>query len=109
MSENVIEITDSSFDTEVTQSDIPVLVDFWAEWCGPCRMIAPTIEELADEYKDKVKFGKIDTDKNRDVPVKFDIQAIPTIILFNKGQIAHKFVGLTSKDDFKTELDALVA
>ena len=109
MSENVIEITDSSFDTEVTQSDIPVLVDFWAEWCGPCRMIAPTIEELADEYKDKVKFGKIDTDKNREVPVKFDIQAIPTIILFNKGQIAHKFVGLTSKDDFKTELDALVA
>ena len=109
MSENVIEITDSSFDTEVTQSDIPVLVDFWAEWCGPCRMIAPTIEELADEYKDKVKFGKIDTDKNREVPVKFDIQAIPTIILFNKGEIAHKFVGLTSKDDFKTELDALVA
>ena len=109
MSENVIEITDSSFDTEVTQSDIPVLVDFWAEWCGPCRMIAPTIEELADEYKDKVKFGKIDTDKNREVPVKFDIQAIPTIILFNKGQIAHKFVGLTSKDDFKTELDALDA
>lgn len=109
MSENVIEITDSSFDTEVAQSDIPVLVDFWAEWCGPCRMIAPTIEELADEYKDKIKFGKIDTDKNRDVPVKFDIQAIPTIILFNKGEIAHKFVGLTSKDDFKTELDALVA
>jgi len=107
MSENVIEITDSSFENEVAQSDIPVLVDFWAEWCGPCRMIAPIIEELADEYKDKVKFGKIDTDKNRDVPVKFDIQAIPTIILFNKGQIAHKFVGLTSKDDFKTELDAL--
>ena len=107
MSENVIEITDSSFENEVAQSDIPVLVDFWAEWCGPCRLIAPTIEELADEYKDKVKFGKIDTDKNRDVPVKFDIQAIPTIILFNKGQIAHKFVGLTSKDDFKTELDAL--
>ena len=107
MSENVIEITDSSFENEVVQNDIPVLVDFWAEWCGPCRMIAPIIEELADEYKDTVKFGKIDTDKNRDVPVKFDIQAIPTIILFNKGQIAHKFVGLTSKDDFKTELDAL--
>ena len=107
MSENVIEITDSSFENEVAQSDIPVLVDFWAEWCGPCRLIAPTIEELADEYKDKVKFGKIDTDKNRDVPVKFDIQAIPTIILFNKGQIAHKFVGLTSKDDFKAELDTL--
>ena len=107
MSENVIEITDSSFENDVAQSDIPVLVDFWAEWCGPCRMIAPTIEELADEYKDKIKFGKIDTDKNRDVPVKFDIQAIPTIILFNKGEIAHKFVGLTSKDDFKEKLDAL--
>lgn len=100
-------VTDSSFEADVLNAEGPVLVDFWAEWCGPCRMIAPTIEELADEYKDKVKFGKIDTDKNRDVPVKFDIQAIPTIILFNKGQIAHKFVGLTSKDDFKAELDTL--
>ncbi|MEI8196960.1 MAG: thioredoxin [Phycisphaerae bacterium] len=108
-SANVLQLTDASFDKDVIQSDTPVLVDFWAEWCGPCRMLAPTIEELAEEYKGKVKVGKVDTDANRGTAGKFAISAIPTVILFNKGQIAQRFVGLKSKRDFKAALDALAA
>ena len=107
MAANVIEITDDNFETEVTNSSVPVLVDFWAEWCGPCRMIAPMIEELAGQYLGKVKVGKLDTDNNRDTSVKFGISAIPTIILFNGGQVAKKFVGMTSKKDLVAAMDEL--
>ncbi|MEO0586864.1 MAG: thioredoxin [Planctomycetota bacterium] len=108
-SDAVIELTDDNFETEVEKADQPVLVDFWAEWCMPCRMIAPTIEQLADEYAGKVKVGKVDTDANRDISVKYGISAIPTIILFKGGEVVHKFVGVTAKADFAGELDKAVA
>ncbi|HEX7009256.1 MAG TPA: thioredoxin, partial [Phycisphaeraceae bacterium] len=88
-------------------SDKPVLVDFWAEWCMPCRMLAPTIDELAKEYQGRVKVGKVDTDSNRDVSLNYNISAIPTVILFNQGQVVRKFVGVTPKQEFKAELDKL--
>ncbi len=106
-SENVFEFTDDNFDADVIKSEVPVLVDFWAEWCQPCHMIAPTIEELAGEYDGKLKVGKVDTDSNREVSIKYGISAIPTIILFQGGEVVKKFVGLTSKDQFQSAIDEL--
>jgi thioredoxin 1 len=106
MAENVHEFTDDNFDSEVLKSDTPVLVDFWAEWCMPCRMLAPTIEKIAKDYVGKVKVGKVDTDSNRDISIKYGISAIPTVILFKNGQVAQKFVGLRQEKDFKEVLDA---
>ncbi len=103
---NTKEFTDANFEAEVLKSDVPVLVDFWAEWCMPCRMIAPTIDELAEEYAGRAKVGKVDTDANRDTGFKYGISAIPTILLFKNGQVAQKFVGLTKKADFKAALDS---
>jgi len=106
-SENVKEFTDQNFETEVLGSDVPVLVDFWAEWCTPCRMLAPTIERIAKDYAGKVKVGKVDTDSNRDVSLKFGINAIPTVILFKAGQVAKTFVGIRQEKDFKEAIDAV--
>ena len=106
MAENVHEFTDQNFEDEVLKSDVPVLVDFWAEWCMPCRMLAPTIEKLANEYAGKVRVGKLDTDANRDVSIKYGISAIPTVILFKGGQVAQKFVGLRQERDFREALDS---
>ena len=108
MAGNVVEITDANFEEQVANSATPVLVDFWAEWCGPCRMLAPTIEELSEEYAGKVTVGKLNTDENRDVAVKYGISAIPTIILFNKGEVAQKLVGLSAKKDLKAAMDAVL-
>lgn len=107
-SQTVVEFTDSNFDSEVIKADVPVLVDFWAEWCQPCRMLAPTIDQLADQYEGKVKVGKLDTDNNRDVAVKFGISAIPTVILFKDGEVQKKFVGLTGKDQFEQAINDLL-
>jgi thioredoxin 1 len=104
--ENVKEFNDQNFETEVLKSATPVLVDFWAEWCMPCRMLAPTIDKIAKDYAGKVKVGKVDTDSNRDVSIKYGINAIPTVILFKNGQVAQKFVGLRQERDFKEALDA---
>jgi thioredoxin 1 len=104
-SENVVEFTDENFETEVLKSSQPVLVDFWAEWCMPCRMLAPTIDKLADSYAGKVKVGKLDTDSNREVAMKYGISAIPTVILFKDGEVAQKFVGLKQEREFKEALD----
>ncbi|MBT8486292.1 MAG: thioredoxin [Phycisphaerales bacterium] len=104
----VLEFTDDNFEAEVLQSDQPVLVDFWAEWCQPCRMLAPTIDEVAGTYQGKAKVGKVDTDSNREISMKYGISAIPTVILFQKGEVAKKFVGLTSKDQFAAAIDELV-
>ena len=106
-SENVREFTETNFDEEVIQSGQPVLVDFWAEWCMPCRMLGPTIEKLAKDYDGKVKVGKVDTDANREIALKYRIESIPTVILFKDGQPAQKFVGLRQEKDFRQALDAL--
>ena len=90
MSENVIELTDASFDETINSSDVPVLVDFWAPWCGPCKMLTPVLDEIAGEYGDKLKVCKVNTDEHREAAVEYAINAIPTIILFNEGQIAKK-------------------
>ncbi len=104
-SEHVKEFTDANFEQEVLKSEQPVLVDFWAEWCMPCRMLAPTIDKIATDYNGKVKVGKVDTDSNRDISVKYGISAIPTVILFKGGQVAQKFVGLRQERDFREALD----
>jgi len=108
MAGNTIELTDAAFDEMVHNTDVPVLVDFWAPWCGPCKMIAPIIEELAGEYGEKAKICKLNTDDARDSAVEFGINAIPTIILFKGGQIQKKWVGLTGKKDLKEAIDGLL-
>jgi thioredoxin 1 len=108
MAGNVIELTDATFDQTVHSSDVPVLVDFWAPWCGPCKMIAPLIKEIADEYADKAKICKLNTDDARDSAMEFGISAIPTIILFKDGQVQKKWVGLTSKKDLAAAIDELL-
>ncbi len=104
-SQNVKEFTDQNFEQEVLKSAQPVLVDFWAEWCGPCRMLAPTIDKLANDYAGKLKVGKVDTDANREISIKYGISAIPTVLLFKNGQVAQKFVGLRQERDFKAVID----
>lgn len=106
--DTVLELTDHNFEAEVIKSDIPVLVDFWAEWCMPCKSLAPTIDELATEFNGKIKVGKVDTDANRDVSVKYEIQAIPTVMLFKNGELIRKFVGVSPKSEFTSELQKIV-
>jgi thioredoxin 1 len=104
-----IQLTDDSFDKEVVQSAEPVLVDFWAPWCGPCRMLAPVIEELAKEYTGKVKVAKINTDEHPNAASRFKISAIPTLLFFKGGKVAEQLVGVHSKAEIKKTLDSLVA
>ena len=102
-----IEITDSNFE-EVIKSDQPVLVDFWAEWCGPCKMIGPIVEELAGEYEGKATIGKVDVDANQDVPAKFGIRSIPTLLIFKGGEVVDKVVGAVPKSVLSDKLEAQV-
>ena len=104
-----IQLTDESFDKEVVQSPEPVLVDFWAPWCGPCRMLAPIIEELGKEYTGKVKIGKINTDEHPNSPSRFKISAIPTLLFFKGGKVVEQLVGVHSKAEIKKTLDSLLA
>lgn len=97
MSDKIVHVSDSTFDEEVLSSDIPVLVDFWAEWCGPCKMIAPVLDELADEYEGKLKICKVDVDSNPGIPPKFGIRGIPTLIVFKGGNVEATKVGALSK------------
>jgi thioredoxin 1 len=105
---NTKQFTEDNFEQEVLRSSEPVLVDFWAEWCMPCKALGPTIDELATEYAGKVKVGKVNTDENQSLSARFGISAIPTVILFQNGDIKERFVGLRSKRDFKSSLDQVV-
>ncbi len=108
-SPKIIALTQANFPQEVLQSPTPVLVDFWAEWCGPCKMIAPVLDELADEYDGRVKIGKINIDEQQEVAAQYGIRAIPTLLLFKQGQVAEQMVGLRSKRDLKASFDQVAA
>ena len=108
-SANVHEITDDTFDAEVLKAEVPTLVDFWAVWCGPCQMVAPIIDELAVEYKDKVKVMKLNTDENPEIAGKYQVMSIPTILIFKNGQPVERLVGAMPKRKFKEVLDSLLA
>jgi len=97
-SENLKNISDASFEAEVLKSNKPCIVDFWAEWCGPCQMVAPIFEELSKEYKDRVNFYKMNVDENAQTPKKFSVSGIPTMILFKEGQVAEQIVGAHTKE-----------
>ena len=108
MSDNIVQISDSSFDSDVLQAEGPVLVDFWAEWCGPCKMIAPVLEELATEYGEKLKICKMDVDANPETAPKYGIRGIPTLILFNNGDVAGQKVGALSKSQLSEFIDSAI-
>lgn len=100
--------TDQNFKTEVLDSKIPVLVDFWAEWCGPCKMLGPIVERIAKDYSGKLKVGKLNVDDNSETPHQYEIQGIPTIILFKNGQLATRIVGYQPEDKLKSAVDSIL-
>ena len=105
MSGNVAELTNANFEAEALKSELPVLIDFWAEWCGPCRMVAPTVAQLADEYAGKLKVFKVNVDNAREVAAKYGIRSIPTLMLFKAGQVKDTLIGAQPKDSLKAFLD----
>src|SRR5579862_4719479 len=107
-SENVLHFTDASFDQDVLKSDVPVLVDFWAEWCGPCQRLGPTIDQIAEEFKGKVRVGKVDTDQNQKTAMQYGISGIPTVLVFKQGQVVQTLRGERPKREYKAALDTLV-
>ncbi len=106
MSDSIVYLTDASFEAEVLQSDLPTLVDYWAEWCGPCKMIAPILDEISEEYKGRVKVTKLNIDENADTPPKYGIRGIPTLMLFKDGNVEATKVGALSKSQLIAFLDA---
>ncbi|MEJ2078308.1 MAG: thioredoxin [Acidobacteriota bacterium] len=106
MSEYVSEVTDQNFDQEVLKAQLPVLVDFWAAWCAPCRMLSPTVDQVAKEYQGRAKVVKLDVDDNAQTAARYNIRGIPTLLLFKEGEIRDQIVGATSKDHIQRVIDA---
>jgi thioredoxin 1 len=106
---NIVTLTDGNFSEQVLKSSTPVLVDFWAEWCGPCKMIAPVLDELAGEYDGKVKIGKVNIDEHQQLAINYGINSIPTLLFFKDGQVADQVVGMRSKRDLKASFDRVLA
>ncbi len=107
-SEHVHQLSDATFKEDVLDSQIPVLVDFWAEWCGPCRMVGPIVEELAEDYAGKLKVGKLNVDENRATAGQFGIRSIPTLLIFKDGKVVEQIVGYQPKAAFKTKIDGVL-
>lgn len=105
---DVLEVTDETFDTEIVKADTPALVDFWAEWCGPCRMVGPVVEELAGAYKGKIKVAKMNVDQNRQTPGRFGIRNIPTLIFFKGGEVVQTIVGAQPKASIEDQIKKLL-
>jgi len=108
MAGKILTLSPENFDSEVLKSTAPVLVDFWAEWCGPCKMIAPVLDELSDEYEDRLKIGKVNIDDHQAIAGEYGIRAIPTLLLFKDGQVAEQIVGMRSKRDLKASIDRVM-
>ena len=108
MADNVVEFTDDNFDTEVLKSDVPVLVDFWAEWCGPCKMLTPTIDELSIEYASKASIGKLNVDHHPAIATKYAIRSIPCLLFFKNGEVQKQIMGSAPKSEIATALDELI-
>ncbi len=108
-SPNIVTLTEQNFAQEVLQSAAPILVDFWAEWCGPCKMIAPVLDELADEFAGRARVGKVNIDDHQSLAAQYNVRAIPTLLLFKQGEVVEQLVGAKSKRDLKASLEKAVA
>lgn len=107
-SEAIVELNDASFDSEVISSDKPVLVDFWAPWCGPCKALGPVIDEISNDFVDKVKVGKVNVDENPEISMKFGIRSIPTLIVFKDGEVQEQIVGAVPKSEIEKALEKFI-
>lgn len=105
----LLHLTNRNFKKEVLESNLPVLVDYWAPWCGPCKMVAPIIEELAKEYEGKIKIGKLNVDENQDIPTQYGIMSIPTLMFFKDGKVTDQIIGVLSKQQLKKKIEEIIS
>jgi len=105
MSKNILTLTTGNFESEVKKTDSPILVDFWAEWCGPCRMVAPILEQIATDYQGKARVGKVNVDEHSSLAARYGVQSIPTLLLFKQGKVVEQYIGATTKDNLSKLID----